>query len=411
MTEAHAARAHATYAPSAAHRWLKCPGSIAMSEGISETPSVFAAEGTAAHQLAEACLRGGFDADRFEGHAINIHAAKPYPVRGLKADGVSIFEVTDEMIDAVQVYLDVCNELRETSTEFGIEQRLDMSGILPGTFGTGDTVAYNEPEQRITIVDLKYGKGVAVDVEENEQLLSYAMGVAQRYHNRGVKEVELIIVQPRAPHRDGPVRKWRTDVVTLYEHAIAMQTAAAAVESDDAPLNAGEWCKFCKAAAFCAALRDRALAIIGATVVDGEITSMSDPQKVPFKDWKQEQGEINLVKDWLKRREEYAHSEALAGRLPPGAKLVNKRAIRKFRDEDEAVETLKLAGVPDDDLFEVSLRSPAQIEKALPKKDRKLLDTLVVKQSSGTVLAPLDDPRDAVKPEDALGFTAYEMEE
>lgn len=405
MTEAHAARAHATYAPSAAHRWLKCPGSIAMSEGISETPSVFAAEGTAAHQLAEACLRGGFDADRFEGHAINIHAAEPYPVRGLKADGVSIFEVADEMIDAVQVYLDVCNELRETSTEFDIEQRLDMSDILPGTFGTGDTVAYNEPEQRITIVDLKYGKGVAVEVEENEQELTYALGVAQRYHNRGVREIELIIVQPRAPHRDGPVRKWRTDVVTLYEHAIAMQKAAG-----ETHLRAGEWCKFCKAAAFCGELRRRALEILGAEEVGGEIVKMSDPQKVPFKDWRQEQGEINLVKDWLKRREEYAHSEALAGRLPPNAKLVNKRAIRKWRDEDEAVETLKLAGVPDDDLFEVSLRSPAQIEKALPKKDRKLLDTLVVKQSSGTVLAPLDDPRDAVKPEDALGFTAYEME-
>jgi len=382
-----------------------------MSDGVPEAHSVFAAEGTAAHQLAEACLSGGFNAERFKHHNIDVKAAEPYPTRGLKPNGSTIFAVTDEMVDAVQTYLDVCEEIQREATEFEIEQRLDMSEIVEGVFGTGDVVAYYEQYQRVTICDFKYGKGVAVDVEENEQLLSYGLGVAQRYHNRGVKEVELIIVQPRAPHRDGAVRRWKTDVVALYEHAIAMQAAAKAARSGDAKLNAGEWCKFCKASAFCPALRDRALEILGAEELNGEIVKMSDPQKVPFKDWKAEQGEINLVKDWLKRREEYAHAEAIAGRLPPGAKLVNKRAIRKFRDEDEAVETLKLAGVPEDDIFEVSVRSPAQIEKALPKKHREVLAPLVVKQSSGTVLAPLDDPRDAVTPEDAMGFTAVEMED
>lgn len=411
MNAPHAARDHARLAPSAAHRWMRCPGSIRMSQGVEEVASAFAAEGTAAHQLAEACLSGGFDAARFKDHNIDVKAADPYPTRGLKPDGKTVFKVDDEMVEAVQLYLDVCEEMRAEATDFEIEQRLDMSEIVDGVFGTGDAVAYYEQYGRVAICDLKYGKGVAVDVEENEQLLSYALGVAQRYHNRGVKEVELIIVQPRAPHSGGAVRRWKTDIVALYEHAMAMQAAAAQAKEDNAPLNAGEWCKFCKAAAFCAALREKALNIIGATIVDGEIKSMSDPHKVLFKDWRQEQGEINLVKDWLKRREEYAHSEALAGRLPPNAKLVNKRAIRKWRDEDEATETLKLAGVPDDDIYEVSLRSPAQIEKSLSKKNKSILEPLVVKQSSGTVLAPLDDPRDAVKPEDALGFTAYEMGE
>ncbi len=406
MTEQHVARAHATRAPSAAYRWLKCPGSIAMSEGIEEMPSVFAAEGTAAHQLAEACLSGGFRAERFRSHNIDVKAADPFPTRGLKPNGVNVFAINDEMVDAVNTYLDVCGEIQAEATDFEVEQRLDMSEIVNGVFGTGDVVAYHEQYQRVTICDLKYGKGVAVDVQNNEQLLSYGLGVAQRYHNRGVREVELIIVQPRAPHKDGPVRRWKTDVVTLYEHAIAMQEAAKQTH-----LLAGDHCKFCKAAGMCAELRRHALEILGAEEVAGEIVKMSDPQKVPFRPWKQEQAEIDLVKNWVKRREEFAHAEGIAGRLPPGAKLVNKRAIRKFRDEDEAVETLRLAGVPDDDMYEVSLRSPAQIEKALPKKDRKLLEPLVVKQPSGTVLAPLDDPRDAVAPEDAMGFTSYEMED
>lgn len=406
MTEAHTTRAHAKLAPSSAHRWLHCAGSVRLSEGIAETPSVFAAEGTAAHMLAERCLASGFDAARFKGWFVDT-AAKQSGLaiqQGGKASATR-FLVDAEMVDGVQLYLDVAREIRDDSDEFAIEERMDISHLVPGVFGTGDVIAYaarhkGTGKRRVTIADLKYGKGVPVEAKDNEQLLTYVVGVVQRYHNRGVDEVELVIVQPRAPHRDGPVRRWKTDIVGLYEHVMALQAAAEAAAQPDAAFVTGDHCKFCKAAGLCAALRNKVK----------EIT-MTDPTIAPYQDWAKEAADIELVKGWAKRREEFAHSEAL--RTPDfaasiGAKLVGKRAIRKWKDEDSAVGKLRALGVSDDDLYETSLRSPAQVEKALPKKERGVIDALAVKASSGTVLAPLNDPRPAVDPNDASGFEVME---
>lgn len=400
MTESHATRAHATLAPSAASRWLNCPGSVRLCADIEDTHSSFAAEGTAAHMLAERCLSAGFDASRFKGWAVNTEAKQPNLAiqQGFNApDGKTIFEVDAEMVDAVQLYLDVSREIIAASDEHAIEARMDMTEIIPGVFGTGDVIAYREkPTKRVTIVDLKYGKGIAVEVFENDQELTYAVGVLQRYHNRGVDEVELVIVQPRAPHKDGPVRRWITDSTGLYEHVMALQDAAKAAEDPDAPFVVGAHCSksFCKAAGKCAALRTRVMEIV-----------MTDPTAA-FKDWKEEQADINLVGHWKKQREEFAHNEALRGRMPPGAKLVGKRAVRKWKDESEAVATLKMLDVPDDDIYDTTVKSPAQLEKALPPSQRGMLAAYVSKVSSGTVLAPLDDPRAPVDPNDAEGFDA-----
>ena len=396
----HATRAHARLAPSAAHRWMSCPGSVRLSVGIEETPSAFAAEGTAAHMLAEKCMETGFDAERFKGWTVNTAAKDPKLAvqQGWPVNNTTTFMVDAEMVDGVQLYLDVVREIAAEAEEWAIEQRLDMSSLVPGVFGTGDFIAYiarhrETGKRRIVIADLKFGKGVAVDVKANEQELTYAAGVAGRYHNRGVDEVELVIVQPRAPHRDGPVRRWVTDVVTLFEHIVALQNAADATAADDAPFNPGDACKFCRAAGKCNALYQRVM----------EIT-MTDPTVRPARPWKEESAEIELVKTWAKRCEEHHHAEALRGRMPEGAKLVGKRPTRKWKDEGDAVTTLQLAGVSDDDIYATTVRSPAQLEKLLSKSEKALMADLVIKSSSGTVLAPLDDPRPAVDPNDASGF-------
>lgn len=399
---AHSERAHARLAPSSAHRWMLCPGSISMSESIEEATSTYAAEGTAAHELAAKCLEEGWEAERYRGWIV---CAQPrdgettFQSTGV-ADGVRTFKVDAEMVDGVQVYLDVAREVAQESDNFEIEQRLDISSFVDGIFGTGDFISYRSDLRRVTICDFKYGKGVAVEVKENEQLLTYALGVAQRYHNRGVDEVELVVCQPRAPHHDGPVRRWITDLVGLYEHAMAMQRAAVLARSPTAPLVAGSHCisGFCKAAGRCPALRDRVDEIIGARRArNGVLVEMSDPRLVPFRDWKIEEEETNMVKGWLKRREERAHTDALNGALPPGAKLVAKRATRRWKDPAAAATQLQMLGVDDDILFETSMRSPAQIEKELPKAERSIIGDLSEKVSSGTVLAPLTDPRPAVE--------------
>lgn len=408
----HSDRAHATLAPSSAHRWVNCPGSIALARGIEESPSVFAAEGTAAHQLAEHCLSAGFDASRFHGWVVET---RPKPgtaaIHQGKADGVTSFEVDAGMVDAVQTYLDVVREIAEESDDFEIEQRMDITALVPGVFGTGDAIAYRSDLRRVTIVDYKHGQGVPVDVVENEQLLTYAAGVAQRYHNRGVDEVELIIVQPRAPHRDGPVRRWVTDALTLFEHVVALQVAADRIDNGDQTLNPGDWCKFCKAAPVCPAMADKVFNIIGANIVDGEFFGMDDPATYDSDRLASALRAAPFVKNWLNSVEQFGHAEALRGRMPTGFKLVDKRAIRKWKDDDVAVEALQMLGVSDDDLFETKLRSPAQVEKTIPKKSRDIVKDLAESKSSGTVLAPVDDPRPAVDPNDSRGFEAVEIAE
>lgn len=137
---------------------------------------------------------------------------------------------------------------------------------------------------------------------------------------------------------------------------------------------------------------------------------MLDAEKKPFADWKTEEADLTMVKGWAKAREEYAHAEAMRGRVPPGAKLVAKKAFRKWKDETEAAETLKTSGLDVTDIYEMKLLSPAQIEKMLPKKNKPILKDLAEAKSSGTVLAPLDDPRTAVDPSNS-GFEAVEIED
>lgn len=398
MTKAHADRGHATLAPSSAHRFMACAGSIRMARGVEDAGSIFAAEGTAAHQLAEMCIRGHFDAERFAGETIFVKQQK--------------FPVTPEMVEAVQIYLDVAYALEQESDEFESEQHLDMNELVDGVHGTGDIIAYSEAARRVTIADLKYGKGVAVEVEDNEQLLTYAMGVAQRYHNRGIEEVELVIVQPRAPHPDGPVRRWITDVIGLYEHVAALQRAAVAVGDPKAPLVVGDHCKFCRAAGFCGALENRVGDIVHAQVRKGVLVGTEQPEARPLKDWPTEQSELNLVAQWLKGREAFAHNEAVAGRPPPGAKLVAKKTHRKWVNEDEAGKKLLAAGVDLDDLYEPpALKSPAVVEKLLPAKVRAatMKDLAKNPPGGGTVIAPLSDPRPPVDASAAAGFEAVEI--
>lgn len=409
---AHSQRAHAKlFPPSGAERYMECFGSVSMCASIVEASSVFAASGTASHELAAHCLETGFDADRFKGWVINTVGNPKFRQVG-QPNGVTTFLVDAARVDSIQTYLEVAREIAQESDDFEIEHRLDLSSFVEDQFGTGDCIAYRSDRRRVTVCDYKDGQGVAVEVRGNRQLMTYALGVAQRYHNRGVDEIEIVIVQPRAPHPDGPTRRWVTDIVGLYEHAFELQHAVVEARKPNAPLVAGPHCikTFCKAAGACPALRAKIDEIIGAIRINGELKAMGDPRLMPFRDWGVEEAELNLVKGWLRRREEYAHSEAMRGNMPPGAKLVQKRPTRRWKDPAAAATQLQMLGVEDDDLFETSMRSPAQVEKCLPKGERSVINDLSDKVSSGTVLAPINDSRPAIA-DAADGFDAVEIEE
>lgn len=399
MTAQHEDRAHAKLSPSAASRWMSCPGSIRLSEGAVDVPSRFAAEGTAAHQLAETCLRDGTDAIKRLGETI-------------AANGFD-FIVDGEMVDGVQLHIDYVRAQIEPGDEVEYESRIDLTHVHPEMFGTGDVVIYKPEKHHLLVTDFKYGRGVAVDPAENKQLLTYAVGAIRRHHNRPLDKVTLAVIQPRAAGAKGGVKTWETDPLTLIEFELALREAAAATGAPDAPVNPGEWCKFCKAAPVCPALREKALSV--ARMQFGE--APPEPESMSREELGRVLDQVQIVENWCRRVQEFGHAQATAGEPPTGWKLVAKRAYRKWADPDTIVDRLRdEAFLSDNEIFqEPEARSVAQLEKVLGKKrfaevEERLTgdEPLIVKQSSGTVLAPLDDKREAVKPDAARQFEAVE---
>lgn len=401
---AHADRAHARLAPSSATRWVNCPGSIRISAGIESRSSIWADEGTAAHTLAEKCLADNVDADRFLEGCVDVKAGKVYErVPPHLEEGERVFAIDEEMAGAVQVYLDFVRSLIKKGDEFEIEQRLDLSEVHPDIFGTGDFLHYRPETRELTIVDYKHGKGIAVDPRENKQLMTYAVGAALRYHNRGIGDVELAVVQPRAEGDE--IKRWKTDVVTLLEWRFELEAAAKATEDPDAPLNAGDWCRFCPAIPDCPANRQKRAAVASAEFDAEENVTLPEPSAIAPERLTTILREAHLFKDWFRRVEEFAHAEAVEGRIPPGFKLVAKRATRKWRDEDEAREFLEVAlGLEENDIFAKKMKSPAQLEKLIGKNSKHDINSLIVSRSSGTNLVPEEDKRPAVRVDATTDF-------
>ena len=405
MTEAHSQRAHAKLSPSAAHRWIECPGSIRMSEGIPNTSSSFADEGTAAHTLAEKCLARGDDPFIYEGMVVDLDTGE-FSVSA--TDRCQL--VTEDMIDAVRVYLNHVGPITSNpAVEWEAEAKLDLSCVPGMEFGTGDFCAYTPAMKLLEVVDYKHGRGKVVEVDENPQLLAYAVGVARRYHNRGLDKISLTIVQPRAPHPDGPVRTKIYDALDLLDFQAEITERAEAALAPDAPLVPGDHCDFCLAAHKCEALEDKVFEEAGVIFGSEGFEGCAEPVQLSDKELAKKLFFVDFIKGWIKRVEEHAFKEAVAGRPPPGWKLVDKRAQRKWADPDGAQALLSNCGFLEEQIVVRELISPAQADKLL-KKDKKLIAPFVVAQSSGVALVHESDKRPAVTKVDAADvfFTAEE---
>ena len=384
--------AHSILGASSSHRWLNCPGSIRLSAGMPKTSSKYADEGTAAHELAETCLRSGGTANSYLGKIITVNE--------------TAYEVTHEMADAVQLYLDVLSADYKSAgfnPVLAIEQRFHLDWLYDGMFGTNDALV-GQPFGLLRVYDFKYGAGVAVDVTDNTQLMYYALGAA---HGETYDEVELVIVQPRAQHPDGPVRRQRMWVAELDRWADqVLLPGAEATEDPEAPTNAGEWCRFCPAMAICPAQKEVA-------VRSAQFAFQDKPQAPPMaaslapSELRQILDKASMIEAWLESCREHARLLLEQGADPNdlGYKLVAGRASRKWIDEADAEKFLTTLDI---DPFEHKLKSPAQAEKALRGPAKKALEDMV-QTVRGVQLAPLSDKREAVGGAAALAFKEVEL--
>lgn len=369
---------HSLLSPSSAHRWMICPGSAPLCRDLPPEQSEYAAEGTAAHALAESILRG-------TGYALPPEYDTP------------------EMRQYVQTYVDFVHILGGV---LEVETRIDLTPELgEECFGTADAVVWDGDD--LYIVDLKYGMNW-VGAEWNPQLTLYAAGFLRLYSEfDSIKHLHLCIVQPRI----GNISQWDTDPDELRKYAGVIRKKAD-IARVMASMTELDWlfvpdetaCKYCRARGICRVLHQRAAYTEGepAQLMPDELTDAY--------------ARVGLVRIWADAVEKTVYGRLLHGEAVPGLKLVEgRKGARKWRCEQYAATLMKKAHIKPGDMYEKKLLSPAKMEKLLKdggitKDQWDALAPEIMQESTKPVIADETDKRPEYQPQ-SLTYPNMELEE
>jgi hypothetical protein len=377
---AHAQRKHAILSASSAGRWLACTPSARLEEKFlqsnPEKPSEYSEEGTLAHELAELTLRLNLG-------EIDITA---FGKENKKLLGHRFFK--EEMLDYVDGYvscvLQKYSEAHEQDSGAVIllESKLDFSHIVEQGFGTGDVVILHS--DTVTIIDLKYGKGVKVDAQNNPQLRLYgigAAGVAELYGK--VDKVEMIIVQPRLDHIS-------TELLTIEElnqwaDEVVKPSAEKAYLGEGEQVT-GSHCKFCKVKGICRAYADQQLALARYEFKDPYLMSDNEVAEV--------YRYSSMIQDWANAVAEYMLDQALKGKKFEGFKVVEGTSKRTWASESRTEDTLNNMGYAPYEYMNSKLKGITDIKKLVGAAAFvEKIEPLIVKPDGKPTLVPDSDPR------------------
>lgn len=352
---------HSPLGASGASRWMKCPGSIGLSRGIQDPESDFAAEGTAAHALAEYCLAADFDAWAMIGAHIKGDNFYPAPVWDETIGGVL---VDKDMADAVQVYLGAVREWHPDRNQGNtwIEKRFHCPTIHKYFYGTSDLVHLDMEGRTLYVWDYKHGAGIVVNAKDNPQTMYYACGVLEELDLWDkVDKVVLFIAQPRGFHFDGPVRYWTVETPALVEwlEDVLIPAMDKALTSRDTL--SGDHCRFCPARGYaCPQLisdMDELEVFVNQMKTENGAQELTNEQVGRFLDL------FDVAKIVNKAAEETAFMRLNSGKEIPGRKLGQGRVNREWKPGAEE-ELKKKYGKKA--YSEPALKSPAQID-AMPE--------------------------------------------
>ena len=365
---------HAILSASASKRWMNCTPSALLEKQFADEESIYAAERTAAHALAEHKLK------RF------LKKRSKRPVSDYDCDEME--ECTDDYVSFAMEQIEKAKQSCSDPVVM-IEQRLDFSRWVPEGFGTGDLVIV--ADDTLYIVDLKYGKGIAVSAEWNPQMLLYSLGALELFGSLyDIEKVNMTIHQPRLEN----VSTFEITVHDLMEWAEQeLMPKAEMAAKGEGEFAVGDWCRFCKAKNTCRAIAEEYLRLAQMEFKPPELLS------------EEEIAEVLKVADelakWSADVYAYAQDEAIThGRVWNGFKLVEGRSNRKYVNEEEVADAAKAAGY--EDIYKKSLIGITEMEKLMGKKDfQKILGSLVYKPQGKITLVPESDKRPPIQTETA----------
>ena len=371
--------AHAKLSASGSHRWLVCPASVMAEQGLPESTSKFAHEGTAAHELAEAVLKADGDCAPWIGTTLPE----------------TEWTVDQEMSDYVQEYVDFVRHHAQGNAFAAYETRVYFSDWIPDGFGTCDALIIDGDTMHV--IDLKYGKGIAVSPVENSQGMLYALGAyADMSKLTTIRRVMITIVQPRIADGDRAPQTWTIDVADLLKWGEwAKQRAEACLEPGADFVPGDKQCQWCKAKPTC-----KALATLTEQTVMAGFGDISSPDALtPATRLNDEQiarvlRAKALISSWLDAVEDHVVERLTSGGTFPGYKMVAGKANRRWSDEAQAGAALfEMIG---DAAYTQKLLSPAQAEKALGKTRAQEIAEFVFKPQGSPTLVVESDPRPSV---------------
>jgi hypothetical protein len=380
---------HARLGASNSAIWLNCTGAPELWGERERKATIFTAEGSAAHYLSEQLLRG-----------------EPFPEK-VEIDGFTI-DVDDDMKQDVYCYTDECQSLMQGSAWSALEKRVHLDDLWEGApppeplFGTLDFACVKDGVAYLR--DLKYGKGVGVEVKGNTQLLYYGLGLLFELPPQFKDTVEwfnLGIVQPRFRHSDGPIRAITVHRDDLVEWGKDLRLTVDNIHNRVIHLRTGPHCRWCVAAGICTALATENQNISRAAFEEADrvnelVGGMDSAALGDLLD------KVDLIAHWLKAVQEEAKQRIDKGHTVPGWKLVMKRGIRKWTNETTVAEVLTHEGIDPKDIADLKVKSPAQIQKLL-KHNPEVFQTL---EDRGLIDAtPVGDPYTLVRDEDGREAT------
>jgi hypothetical protein len=351
---------------STAKRVMNCPGSVALVQKMPPQPSnKYADEGTLLHNVIAEIVMSDKHPEEFLHTKYN--------------DQILTLELIDNKLVPALAALDVIDPNKEMEIE--AETRVGFGDLLPDVFGSTDLIG--RIGKRAVVLDWKFGDGVAVEVEENPQLMFYAAAAMRTEETKwafdGVEEIEMVIVQPPQ------VKRWVTTPARIAQFEKELVRAVKLAQQPNAELKIGDHCRWCAAKPICPQMTGAVDRALKTSIDDLDAPTISAYLK-----------NADMLEQWITDLRALALQMLDSGARLPDYKLVAKRAIRQWTDEDKAKVALFAYGLTESEVMETSIISPAKAEKVLKKRKQALPDDLVVAISSGNTLASVDDPRPEV---------------